>query len=779
MKITNKLNLATRTSITLGLAFMALLTITGIYVFKTQKNKTLLRIEQGILDDLQLINSGVNTSLKYTYAKHEKSIIYGELYNNVVEEIELSDYRTSKVTITNQISRREKEIELPVIYANSGFIYKNKSICDEFTSTTGSYFAIFQKIEGGYLRIISNKPSELPDNGIGMYLPVSDNMINTVKTNGAYHSEVVFEHNLYISDYWELKTDDDVFGIVEVCTPLLAINDFKDEYKTLEYLESGYFGVLSEEGKLLVHPTGEGEYIGQTQLMKQLTVEKKQSLSGSFTYTWPENKEGVDYKMYYTYREDIEAYMAITFPYDEIFVGILNFKTTLTFTLLISFIVTVVVSFLGLRNISRKMNQLYNSMLQLAQGKETKILEVKTSDEIGKITEAVNMLAKNQTEIISYTTKISEGNLDVALKHKSEDDKLSTTLNMMRLSLLESKKAENTRRGKEELEKRKHKGMAQFNELLRYQTDEIKDFGFLIIKNLTEFLHANQAGLFIVNNENQSAPFIELIAAFAYNRRRMMKKETPVDEGLLGRVYHEKKTIKISELPDEYLEVTSGLGHSLPKSLLIVPLKINDTIIGMIEVASFNEFTDFDLSFLEEITDIVAKTLSITQNNARTTRLLEETKQQAKEMTAQEEEMRQNLEELMATQEETARLEAERTSILNAIYQATYLIEYSMEGKVLEINKNLLTISAIPKETVKLLSHKNISSLATNKEEYDEFWRDLQAGLTKDISDEVFHFENDTAFIAEVTYNIVKDQNDKPIKVLSILRNIKVTEKQA
>jgi hypothetical protein len=117
----------------------------------------------------------------------------------------------------------------------------------------------------------------------------------------------------------------------------------------------------------------------------------------------------------------------------------------------------------------------------------------------------------------------------------------------------------------------------------------------------------------------------------------------------------EKETIQLTEIPDDYVEITSGLGKATPSYILLVPLKHEEDVLGVIEIASFRVFEKHEVEFTERVAQSIASTILSVKINARTRMLLEQSQQQAEEMLAQEEEMRQNMEELQATQEEMSR----------------------------------------------------------------------------------------------------------------------------
>jgi PAS domain S-box-containing protein len=126
---------------------------------------------------------------------------------------------------------------------------------------------------------------------------------------------------------------------------------------------------------------------------------------------------------------------------------------------------------------------------------------------------------------------------------------------------------------------------------------------------------------------------------------------------LVGQCFIEGERIYLLEVPQEYISITSGLGGSNPNALLIVPLKVNERIYGVLELATFGKYEDYQIDLVEKFAETIAATISTVRTNESTRILLEKTQQQAEEMRAQEEEMRQNMEELEATQEEMRRKE--------------------------------------------------------------------------------------------------------------------------
>ncbi len=235
-------------------------------------------------------------------------------------------------------------------------------------------------------------------------------------------------------------------------------------------------------------------------------------------------------------------------------------------------------------------------------------------------------------------------------------------------------------------------GLAQFVEILRANDENIEALSNKIISSLVKYLNANQGGLFMLNDD-EGEEFLELTACYAFDRKKFVEKRIEKGQGLIGQTFLEKQTIYLTDVPQDYITITSGLGDARPTSIILVPLKINEDVYGVIEMASFKPFKKYQIDFLERLGESIASTIATTKTTEKTKVLLIESQQQTEEMRAQEEEMRQNMEELEATQEEMRRvsteLEEQQDKLNNALKLANMANwEIDIESNMATFNEN-------------------------------------------------------------------------------------------
>ena len=398
-------------------------------------------------------------------------------------------------------------------------------------------------------------------------------------------------------------------------------------------------------------------------------------------------------------------------------------------------------------------------------------VNIKSGDEIEEMGNALNKSIYGLIEKTEFAKDIGEGNYETSVQLLSEKDVLGKSLLDMRDKLKKAREEEKVRKAEDEKRTWVNEGLALFSDVLRQNHENLKDLAFNVIVNLISYLKANQGGLFIKNDEDKTEVFFELLATYAFDRRKYNTKKIELGEGLVGMCAMEKETVYITEIPYDYISITSGLGGANPKSLLIVPLKIEEEVLGIIEIASFNTFEKYEIEFVEKIAQNIASTLSSVKISERTSQLLEKTQQQAEEMAAQEEEMRQNMEELQATQEEAARKSTEMEGFINALNSTSYIAEYDLNGKIIFVNDAYLNLFGISREEALRKHHSdNIDFTEEQKQQYEQFWKDLKNGIIKKEKTQVSI--NDNTYLFMESYTPIYNEEGEVYKILKIANDI-------
>ncbi len=300
------------------------------------------------------------------------------------------------------------------------------------------------------------------------------------------------------------------------------------------------------------------------------------------------------------------------------------------------------------RSITRPLYGMRNTLGMVAQGILPEASEDKSGDEFGQMSAKVDEVVNTLKQSADFAQRIGEGKYDTAFKPASENDILGMSLINMRNNLIE-----NERRDKER--NWIVRGVAEISEILRMH-DTIDSLGEDVIKFILDKIGAIQGAFYIVNDDDAEKPVIEMRASYAYTRKKYLKAKFKFAEGLVGQAAAEKDTVLRTEIPDEYVTITSGiLGDQRPKCILIVPLITNEEVYGILEFAGFRRFDPSQVKFVQELSLILARTIFNIKVNERTRKLLAESQEMSNELKEKQEVLRQNAEEMQATQEELQR----------------------------------------------------------------------------------------------------------------------------
>ncbi len=331
---------------------------------------------------------------------------------------------------------------------------------------------------------------------------------------------------------------------------------------------------------------------------------------------------------------------------EEMVSSIEEFRSLIIWAGVILFFAILIIAFVVTGTLVRPINQLKKVLFKMGQG-ELPEKPVKTRyDEIGEMGKALNSLISGLKKISEFSKEIGKENYASKFEPLGPNDELGNALLLMR---------ENLKTASEEAEKRRienyqrswtSQGLAEFGEMLRESKESLEELTNQILTKLVRYLDASIGGLFIINDDNKEDTFLELIAFYAYDRRKYIEKRIEIGESLIGQCVLENETIFMNEIPNDYIHISSGMGNDDPRSLLIVPLKLNEEVYGVVELASFKTIEPYQIEFVEKIGESIASTISSAKINIHTSKLLHESNEKSERLTKQEEESRKQIEQM-------------------------------------------------------------------------------------------------------------------------------------
>jgi signal transduction histidine kinase/CheY-like chemotaxis protein/HAMP domain-containing protein len=261
------------------------------------------------------------------------------------------------------------------------------------------------------------------------------------------------------------------------------------------------------------------------------------------------------------------------------------------------------------------------------------------------LTENVNQLAQNLTtqvrSISEVASAVTKGDLTrtIRVEAKGEVEALKDTINQMIANLKET-----TLRNQEQDWLKSN--LAKFTQMLQGQKD-LNTVTQRILSELAQVVIAHYGAFYILKqDEDTRVDKLRLFAAYGYRAEKNIPMEFSIGEGLVGQVAFEKERIILSNVPSNYIKISSGLGRAKPANLIILPVLFENKVKAVIELASLDVFSETHLDFLSQLTESIGIVLNTIEANTRTEELLAQSQSLAGELKIQQEELRRTNDEL-------------------------------------------------------------------------------------------------------------------------------------
>jgi GAF domain-containing protein/HAMP domain-containing protein len=267
----------------------------------------------------------------------------------------------------------------------------------------------------------------------------------------------------------------------------------------------------------------------------------------------------------------------------------------------------------------------------------------------GDLTDNVNQLAANLTNqvrsIAEVAIAVTKGDLtrSIAVEASGEIAALKDTINEMISNL----KEQTLKNAEQDWLKT---NLARFSRMLQGERD-LATVSNLIMSELAPLVNA-QYGVFYVTKREEEETKLELVASYGAEGPGELKHEFSLREGLIGQAAADRRPILLKDVPPDFIRVGSGLGHSSPANVNILPALFEDEVKAVIELASFNEFNETHQNFLDQLMESVGIVLNTIAATMRTEGLLKQSQLLTQELQARQTELTRKQEELHATNEE-------------------------------------------------------------------------------------------------------------------------------
>lgn len=673
------MNLLKRFSITIQLflfiAFLLLLvfSITGYVVYKHQKELITLHNDDYLYHHVNSMVGEFDLAYKDMQVEVKDNIKVAHLlfYRNYSGKIKVDPQNKIQYAAVNQISKDTTIVKVDRWTLDGIPLQNNYFIVDKIRDLGPSTVTIFQKIEEGYLRISTNVYTLGKKRAVGTFIPNSSEVIKTIEKGKIFHGRAFVVDDWYTTAYEPIFVDGEIKGILYVGEKESELKTVNKKLKADRFLKDGYAFIMSDnnkfEGQMIIHPQLEGMNIKTSKDEKQLLFYN--SLISNYLVTRAEGEEddepiirlrlkdsalGEDIMIYYTYHPLFNYYIGIILPYNSF----VQDEMDILFDLMLSrfglaILLSIVLLFIFTLFYRKSLGRIIYSLNQLSKGVTPKPIRVRGKDEIAKTARILNILTNSNYELIKQVKEIENGKYDVKVRVKSQQDQLAISFNKMAQKLLELETSNRHQLSIREAE----------NDLFdktRF-VNNISDFSYKALNSVSAFLHAPIGAFYTYDSYSNTLKPQSSIGIEDSVEMNSVK----LGSGIVGQSAEKFNKIQmVNNIPTDFYQMKTSIGQAKPIQIVLIPLQLNDQLIGLVELASFEKFSQNELELIAILKESLAISLSMTQSRLETQSLLEQIQVQTEELRVTNETLEKQAQSLQVS-EENLQVQQEELQVTN------------------------------------------------------------------------------------------------------------------
>ncbi len=578
-----------------------------------------------------------------------------------------------------------------------------------------------------------------------------------------YESSVIADSVLETSLAIHIRKDGFYKGLIGID---VALDDLQDIVNHKLPFENSFMYLLSNNGTIVAHP--DNTLIGKslTKLFGEQYTEVNivDKIKSGTKFSVNHIKENSDGSTYYTSfvpiyigKSKTPWSVAVSVPLASVTQTAVN---NLYFSLIvgiIGFALLSIIIFIVSENITSPLHKTIEVLHKLDSGdiNTANKLHIKRKDEMGDMAHSLNKLIDTLNQTADFAVIIGKGQYTTNYEALGTKDILGNALTEMRKNLILAE--EDRKKTRIESEKRTwvQNGITEIGDILRESYDTFEDLSYAIVKTAVKYLRASQGGMFVTEGTGEDAKLI-LRASYAYDKKKKLESEFSFGEGLIGRAAREQQFIQLTQIPQGYTFIGSGLGEEHPRILALLPLVHESKTFGVLEIAGFTNFESYQVEFMHTIGQRIASVISNIRANIETKELLEQFKEQSEKLAMKEFESLQTNVELKRTKQQLKIAQNQILGIEKALTENGYIAYFDVSGKLKNISRSGKEIFGIT-DDMKDLSFNEIH-LATghNKPWLDSFWVGVSKGnISKKES--ALMLNNKPTWFTETYFPVISD----------------------
>lgn len=403
MKNINDIRIGTRLNVLISSCIIIILFALGIYLYTIEKKDLLIATDERMFEQVSDLHLLIQLQIK---ERQEKTIISINTISELVEKhgnIKFDKGNKITANVKDQITQESKSVELLPLVLGDDPLYNNNTFVDYLSDILKAKVTIFQKIEGGFLRISTSVTNEDGSRAVGTYIPSSSPVAQALEKGEDFNGRAFVVNDWFLTSYRPIKIDGTVEAAIFVGIPEKDMKGIKEIFSSKKYLETGYPFIVDNAGKLIVHPSKEGQVHDKDEFFQQIIASKTET--GKTSYIW----EGKKKIQYFRHVPEIQSYVSVSLYESEIFHMLRTLRNAIVIALLICLAVILVVIYYIRRSITTSLDKCVVFAKKLSAGDLTSTIDMQQEDEIGELATSLSQMGKKLRDVVERINTGAEG----------------------------------------------------------------------------------------------------------------------------------------------------------------------------------------------------------------------------------------------------------------------------------------------------------------------------------------------------------------------------------
>ncbi len=359
----------------------------------------------------------------------------------------------------------------------------------------------------------------------------------------------------------------------------------------------------------------------------------------------------------------------------------------------------------------------------LTKGKTLAVVPHNAGDETDEILSLLDEIQQNTQNTEARLRLLCNDNLEAY--HQPAETELEKLTEILRNKLIETKDTIMSEKETAEIQLWSRKGRFDVANAQMISPHNINELTNNVLRTVMQYAGASVAGLYFHYKKAQP-PYLQPIAAFAYNDIKHLRRKFSLGESLVGTCAQERKVIVRDNLPENYLDIATGLNTLPPTFLYLTPIIYQNDLLAVCEYIFLKKPKSHVLDFIEQLSINIGGWLDTAINSTESRKLLDASQQNAHLLEDKEKELSTHVAQLEFFQAENQKNTVRMQAILNALNHTVMRVEYTVSGVFMDANELYLNTMGFD---LKQLSGRNVMDIAKeNRDELKDFMTRIKKG---------------------------------------------------